>query len=181
MSEPHLSQLVSIRHNMLPGDVGFITYLHGILYAPEQGWDHTFDSYVAIPLAEFAKSHSPRENIWIAELEGRIVGSVAITKFSENEAQLRWLLLDPRVRGRGLGRTLLRDAIDFSRGAGYSILFLWTVSTLLAGANLYRSEKFTQTQEETHEMWGKVVTEVKYELALNPHKCGRPSSQKVGV
>jgi len=32
-SEPH----VSIRHHLLPGNVGYITYLHAILYAPEKG------------------------------------------------------------------------------------------------------------------------------------------------
>ena len=94
--------------------MGYITYLHGILYASEQGWDHTFDAYVAIPLAEFAKSHSSRERIWIAEKEGRIVGSVAIVKFSEKEAQLRWLLLDPDVRGLGLGRRLLEELWIFA-------------------------------------------------------------------
>jgi len=86
MSEPFSDHLISIRNDLRPGDVGYITYLHGILYAPEQGWDHTFDAYVAMPLAEFAKSHSSRERIWIAEKEGKIVGSVAIVKFSEKEA-----------------------------------------------------------------------------------------------
>jgi hypothetical protein len=74
---------ISIRHHLSPGDVGYIIYLHGILYAPEQGWDHTFDSYVAIPLAEFAKSHSSAERSWIVEKERRIVWSTAIVKFSE--------------------------------------------------------------------------------------------------
>ena len=116
--------------------MGYITYLHGILYASEQGWDHTFDAYVAIPLAEFAKSHSSRERIWIAEKEGRIVGSVAIVKFSEKEAQLRWLLLDPDVRGLGLGRRLLKEALDFCRKAEYISVFLWTVNTLPVAAML---------------------------------------------
>ena len=59
MRKPISNRPISIRHDLQPGDVGYITYLHGILYAPEQGWDHTFDSYVAIPLAEFARSRSP--------------------------------------------------------------------------------------------------------------------------
>ena len=101
--KPSAARSISIRHHLLPGDVGYITYLHAVLYAPEQGWDHTFDSYVAIPLAQFAMRHSPQERIWIAEKEGRIVGCVAIVKFSEKEAQLRWLLLHPDLRGQGTG------------------------------------------------------------------------------
>jgi N-acetylglutamate synthase-like GNAT family acetyltransferase len=166
MSEPFLDRQISIRNDLRPGDVGYITYMHGILYGPEQGWDHTFDAYVAIPLAGFAKSHSSRERIWIAEKEERIVGSVAIVKFSEKVAQLRWLLLYPEVRGRGLGRRLLEEALDFCRKAGYSSVFLWTVNTLPVAAMLYQSTGFKQAEELTHELWGSVVTEVKYELAL---------------
>jgi cytosine/creatinine deaminase len=51
---------ISIRNEMRPGDVGYITYLHAILYAPQQGWDQTFDSYVAIPLACLHCERAPR-------------------------------------------------------------------------------------------------------------------------
>ncbi len=157
---------ISLRQDIRPGDVGFITYLHAILYAPEQGWDHTFDSYVAIPLAEFSKRRSPQERIWILEKSGRIAGSVAVVRFSEEEAQLRWLLLCPEMRGRGLGRRLVEEAVAFSRRCGYDSIFLWTVDTLPAAAGLYRSVGFRETEKVTHELWGSVVTEVKYELEL---------------
>jgi len=87
-------------------------------------------------------------------------------KFSEKEAQLRWLLLHPEVRGRGLGRRLVEDALDFCRDVGYSSVFLWTVNTLPIAAQLYQSVGFKQTDELTHELWGSTVTEVRYELAL---------------
>ena len=82
---------------------------------------------------------SPQERIWIVESDGRIMGCVAIVKFSREEAQLRWLLLHPDLRGRGLGRRLVEEAASFCRDGGYSSLFLWTVSTLPAAARLYRS------------------------------------------
>lgn len=166
MSKPISDDLIFIRHNLRPGDVGYITYLHAILYAPEQGWDHAFDAYVAIPLAEFAKSHSSRERIWIVEKEERIVGSVAVVNFSDKVAQLRWLLLDPGVRGQGLGRTLVEGALEFSRREKYSSVFLWTVKTLSIAASLYQSLGFTETQEMTHKIWGNIVTEVRYDLEL---------------
>ena len=166
MRKPISNRPISIRHDLRPGDVGYITYLHGILYAPEQGWDHTFDAYVAIPLAEFARSRLPGQSIWIVEDGERIVGSVAIVKFSERAGQLRWLLLDPEVRGQGIGRRLVEEALDFCRDAGYSSVFLWTVNTLPVAAKLYQSVGFRKTEELTHELWGRTVTEVKYELAL---------------
>lgn len=42
------------------------------MYAAEFGWDHTFEAYVAGPLAEFAKSHNDRERIWIVERDGKV-------------------------------------------------------------------------------------------------------------
>lgn len=157
---------ITLRHDLRPGDVGYITYLHGILYAPQQNWDHTFDSYVAIPLAEFAKRSSTKERIWIVESGGRIGGSVAIVEFSQEEAQLRWLLLHPNLRGRGLGHRLVDEAVAFARMAGYSTIFLWTVDSLPTAAGLYKSVGFQEKEKVTHELWGSFVTEVKYELAL---------------
>jgi GNAT superfamily N-acetyltransferase len=157
---------VSLRHDLRPGDVGYITYLHGTLYAQDQGWDHTFDAYVAIPLAEFARSQSSRERVWILEKEGRIAGSVAVVKFSDKEAQLRWLLLDPSVRGQGIGRWLAEEALEFCLTAGYFSVFLWTVKTLTIATKLYRSLGFRETEQLTHELWGNIVTEVRYDLEL---------------
>ena len=157
---------ISLRHDLKPGDVGYITYLHGILYPPQHGWDHTFDSYVAIPLAEFSKRSRPNERIWIVESCGRIGGSVAVVEFSREEAQLRWLLLHPDLRGRGIGRRLVEEAVAFAREAGYSTIFLWTVDSLPAAAGLYKSVGFRETENVTHELWGSLVTEVKHELAL---------------
>ena len=79
---------VLIRNDLHPGDIGTIIYLHGILYAREYDFDHTFEPYVAIPLAEFVKRQNERERVWIVEKEGRVLGSVAIVAFSESQAQL---------------------------------------------------------------------------------------------
>lgn len=112
------------------------------------------------------QNRSWRERIWIVEKEGKIVCSSAMVRFSESEAQLRWLLLDRSVRGIGLGRQLVEEALKFSSDAGYLDIFLWTVKSLTAATKLYDSFGFRKTQEETHEIWGGVVTEVRYELKL---------------
>ena len=31
-----------IRHYLKPGDIGYLTYIHGIYYAKEYGYDQTF-------------------------------------------------------------------------------------------------------------------------------------------
>ena len=155
-----------IRHEFKPGDIGCLIYLHGALYAKEYGWDHTFEAYVAAPLAEFAKSHNNRERIWIVEADEQVAGSIAIVEASAEEAQLRWLLLHPRLRGLGMGRRLGEEAIGFCRQSNYSSVFLWTVSTLRAAASLYLTLGFRLTEENRHRIWGKTITEQRYDLKL---------------
>jgi hypothetical protein len=57
--------LFQIRNQIKPGDIGYIIYLHGILYAEEYGFDHTFETYIAKPLAEFVLSADGRKCLWI--------------------------------------------------------------------------------------------------------------------
>jgi GNAT superfamily N-acetyltransferase len=157
---------VTIRCNLKPGDIGSVIHLHGTLYAAEQGWDHTFEAYVAGPLAEFAKSSTDRERIWLIEKDGRVAGSIAIVEASRAEAQLRWYLLHPDLRGYGLGRRLLETALTFCRERGYSSVFLWTVSALTAAAKRYHAAGFQLTEEQTDNLWGATVTEQRYALRL---------------
>jgi ribosomal protein S18 acetylase RimI-like enzyme len=157
----------SIRSSFRPGDIGWITYLHGTLYAKEYGWDHTFDAYVAEALAKFALSFDARKDcLWIAEKDEEIVGFVAIAGYSELEAQLRWFLVHPAHRGRGLGRLLLSKALEFCREHKFKFVFLWTVSGLTVAAHLYRSVGFHKTEQKTHHIWGKTLTEERYDLSL---------------
>jgi GNAT superfamily N-acetyltransferase len=70
------------------------------------------------------------------------------------------------VRGLGIGRRLVEEALDFSRSVGYSFVFLWTVRGLEAATSLYESLGFEKTEEKTSEIWGSIVTEVRYDLLL---------------
>lgn len=157
---------VRIRNNLRPGDIGSIIYLHGKLYAREYDFDHTFEPYVAAPLAEFVLKQNTRERIWIVEKEERVLGSVAIVQFSETQAQLRWLILHPDLRGLGIGRQLVEDAVDFCRSSGYASVFLWTIDFLGAALKLYTAAGFTLTETNTHQIWGKTLTEERYDLKL---------------
>ena len=160
--EPH------VRNELRPGDIGYLVYLHGVLYAREVGWDHTFEAYMAGPLVEFAKSHNERERIWIVEDNGKVAGSIGIVEAAADTAQLRWFLLHPDLRGRGLGKWLIEQALQFCREKGYSQVFLLTTGELKAAAHLYRSAGFQLTESLTYQLWGATVTEQRYDLRLWP-------------
>jgi N-acetylglutamate synthase-like GNAT family acetyltransferase len=157
---------ITIRHELKPGDIGYIIYLHGVLYDKEYGYDCSFESYVAKYLNEFASAIKNREKIWIIEKENDIVGSMAIVEKTNTIAQLRWLLLHPDIRGLGLGKKLMDDAIAFCRSKGYTSIFLWTEDLLEPAANLYKSKGFQLTEEKTNEIWGVGLTEQRYDLKL---------------
>lgn len=163
---PHHFDETRVRHEFKPGDLGRLIELHGLLYSREYVFDHTFEAYVAKPLAEFVLHHGDREQIWLVDADGILMGSLAIVKHNETEAQLRWYLLHPTLRGKGLGTQLMEESISFCRAHGYKKIFLWTVSSLLAAARVYQQAGFRLTEEHTHEIWGCLLTEQRYDLEL---------------
>jgi GNAT superfamily N-acetyltransferase len=156
----------TIRNTLKPGDFGAIVYLHGHLYAEEYGFDHTFEPYVARPLADFVLSPPDRQRIWMVETAEAVMGSVAIVRVSDTAAQLRWLLVHPQLRGTGIGRRLVTSAVDFSRSSGYETVFLWTLEMLNAATRLYREAGFELTESKSHRIWGQQLTEQRFELTF---------------
>jgi branched-subunit amino acid transport protein/GNAT superfamily N-acetyltransferase len=158
---------IVVRHGWRPGDLGRLTALHGEIYAEEYGFDQRFEAYVAETLGEFGRLRRPeRDRLWLAEVEGRLVGSIGIVGREEGTAQLRWLLIARKGRGRGLGRRLLGEALEFCREAGYHSVYLWTVSQLTTAARMYLEAGFRKTEELPPADWGAPVVEERYELSL---------------
>jgi GNAT superfamily N-acetyltransferase len=159
---------LSWRHELLPGDLGRVTELHGVLYASEFGFSYEFEAYVAESLGEFGKRYdATRDRLWSVELHGRLVGCVGILGRDEGAAQLRWFLVHPDVRGSGLGRRLLEKALTFCRARGYRCVYLWTVTGLDAAARLYTSTGFRLTEQTPFaDLWGVHLAEQRYYLDL---------------
>ncbi len=156
---------ITIRTDWHAGDLGAVVSLHAAEYARDHGFDHSFEAYVAGPLSDFVLHRPPRSRMWLAEEDGRLAGCIAIVPAEGDEAQLRWYLVASAMRGRGLGRRLLDEALAFAREAGYTSVMLWTVSRLEKAAGLYRRAGFVAVEEKPG-AWGAEVLEQKYRLAL---------------
>ena len=150
-----------------PGDLGYIIYRHGVLYAREYGFDETFDLYVGKPLIAFAENFDPaKENLWIVENNTDILGSLAIVNTGEAVAQLRWLLVEPEARGLGIGQALVGKGLAFCRAQNYRKIFLWTIDYLAAAKKIYTATGFRKTETKTSRVWGQVLTEERWDLHL---------------
>jgi DNA-binding MarR family transcriptional regulator/GNAT superfamily N-acetyltransferase len=150
-----------------PGDMGWVVQAHGRLYFEERGWGERFEALVAEIAAAFLNNFDPsRERCWIAEMDGEPVGCVFAVKESKAVAKLRLLLVDPRARGRGLGRRLVEECIAFARAKGYRKLVLWTQSNLAAARAIYGKTGFAKMKEEKHASFGVKLTGEYWELKL---------------
>lgn len=165
-NEKEKSEFYSLRSHK-PGDIGYITYRHGVIYANEYQLDETFEAYVAKYMAEFIENYDPaKDKLWIVEKESEIVGSIAIVKKDNKTAQLRWLLVEPHLRNKGIGTKLMHEAISFSKSQGYQKVILGTFSDLIIARMLYSKNGFQLLDSKKHQIWGHNLTEEQWELNL---------------
>ncbi len=146
-----------------PGDPSLVAHLNMVLYQKHYGFKGIFEYYLVKGLAEFLENPDGSQ-LWVAEIDSTIAGSIAIVKKSEQSAQLRWFAVEASVQGMGIGSKLMDKAMQFCEGSGYTEISLWTIDILHAARHIYHKHGFvlTQTQENT-EWTDHVLIEEKWE------------------
>jgi GNAT superfamily N-acetyltransferase len=153
---------MSLHQGYLPGAIGTVAALHGTYYARTWNLGAFFEAKVARDLAAFVlEADPPWGSLWLGLAEEHIVGSVAIdgATATTNGARLRWFIVDPACQGRGLGRRLLTEAIQFCDARGYARPYLTTFAGLDAARHLYERVGFHLEQEHEDTTWGHLLRE----------------------
>lgn len=159
----------TIRRELRPGDLGAIIAHHGRMYLDQYGLDPSFEAHVAASVAAAGKRGFPAagEGIWIVERDGEHAGSIGLTNEGDGLAMVRWVVLDPELRGQGLGRRLVGEVLALAEAAGYRRVALETFSDLTSAARIYRSAGFEVVSEDRRPRWGRTdITYQRYELEL---------------
>lgn len=82
------------------------------------------------------------DNLIVAEIDGKIVGTVAYQRFDEETAEIKRLYVDSSCRGMGVAKKLFDDILDRIRKQGYSKLYLETWEKLASARRFYEKNGF---------------------------------------
>lgn len=164
---------ITIRKGYAPGSIGRVVAMHGLYY--HENWDFGvfFESKVARELSEFLERYDPaRDGFWITCSKGRVEGSIAIdgVEADAQGAHLRWFIVSDLLRGQGLGKRLMREAMDFCKDKGFERVYLWTFEGLQVARHLYEKAGFELVEEQKGWGWGTQVNEQRFELLISSRK-----------
>ena len=148
------------------GDLAALASRQSILYE-YYGWGRPMELLQSEITTAFLRDFRPgREQCWIAERAGVMIGSVLVVDAGQSVAQLRLLYVEPWARGLGIGQALVAECIAFARAAGYAKVRLWTHSVLLSARRIYEGAGFRIVSTEVHDGFGKPEAGETWELEL---------------
>lgn len=87
-------------------------------------------------------------NFWVAEVDGRIVGTIALLDIGNREAALRKMFVTAACRGReyGVARALLETLVTWASAHGVACIYLGTTARFLAAHRFYEKNGFAQIE-----------------------------------
>jgi len=153
----------------VPGAIGRIAELHALYYSRDWRFGRYFEAKVATGVCEFLdRFDENRDGFWTACLHGRVEGSLAIdgTRSQTDGAHLRWFIMSPALRGRGVGNLLMTEAVNFCKARKYPRIYLWTFEGLDPARHLYEKFGFRLSEQFEGNQWGPPVQEQKFVLEL---------------
>lgn len=155
-----------------PGEKAYIADAQKRIYSRGYRWGPSFIDYaVKIPLDFAAREKNEKEEMWVAEGDGKLIGCIMLCQSEESSdaGQLRLFLVEKEYRRFGVGRALTYALLQKAREAGYHRLVLWTASPLADAIRHYEKLGFRKVEERENHNWsldGNPLFEVKMAMEL---------------
>ncbi len=105
------------------------------------------------PTAEEILPRFAEGPIWVAEQDGRIVGTVSVVPKGEG-LYIRSMAVHPDARGKGVAALLLATVEQAAKDLACSRIFLSTTPFLDAAIRLYERAGFRRTDDEPRDLFG---------------------------
>jgi GNAT superfamily N-acetyltransferase len=160
---------IEIKQGYQPGCIGWVVGMHGRVYVGERTWNARYESIIAQELgAFFAQYDASKDGFWMASVNDEFAASITVASVSDSLARIRFFVADPRFVGQGLGKQLMKAALQFC-AVGTKDVFLTTVRGLDAARHLYEQFGFQLTQEHEDRSWGSPMIEQRWERKHHAH------------
>lgn len=126
-----------------PGDEEKIIALNDAVLK-EYGF--AFSAELDRDVLDIPKYYTNRMGRYFVLAEGEnIIGSIAVSKITESVCKLRHFYVAKEYRGRGWGRKLYDEALEFIRGAGYDEIWLSTAANFKEAIAFYERAGFKKS------------------------------------
>jgi len=83
--------------------------------------------------------------IWIAIVENKVIGSIALLDIGNSRGALRKMFVHKDFRGKeyGVGHTLLNNLLEWARQKKFTEILLGTTERFIAAQRFYEKNGFT--------------------------------------
>ena len=154
------------------GEEQYVAELHKKLYSEEYSWGPSFIDYAVEIALDFAKKDkNDREELFVAEKEGELMGCIMLCKTDNPDVgQLRLFAVEKEYRHYGIGTALINAFMKKAKSAEYKKIILWTASPLTAAIHHYEKLGFQTVESVINSTWstkGESVYEIKMEMDVN--------------
>jgi ribosomal protein S18 acetylase RimI-like enzyme len=114
------------------------------------GVDLCFQNFDDELLTLPGKYAPPRGRLYLASMDERAVGCIAVRPLAENKCEMKRFYVRPNYRGQNIGRALVSKLIEEARAIGYRQMVLDTVPSQKNAQTLYRSLGFYEIEPYCH-------------------------------
>ncbi len=121
-------------------------------FGPLRG-KYTTGAFAAVtPDADEIRDRFEEGPIWVALVEGKMVGTVSVLP-EPDWLYIRSMAVLPETQGLGIGRKLLSVVEHYAVETGFSRLYLYTTYFLKGAIRLYESSGFTHDRDTLADEW----------------------------